>query len=107
MQINLGDNSVVKESQFGDGNTMYNGTAPSNIPEEYWGEHNTSSLNQKNMSEEQQAVVHDAINCVKAKDTKGLSSFIKKNKGGFMANVLSNFVSTGLIEAFKQLMRAI
>jgi len=103
MQINFGDNVIVEKSQLGDNNTMIIETT-----EEHWEKLNTilsSLLNQKDMSDEQRGITHDALKYVKNKDTKGFIAFIKNNKSSFVTNILSNFASTGLLTFLKNLCR--
>ncbi|MCM1542260.1 MAG: hypothetical protein NC121_13500 [Blautia sp.] len=111
MNINFGDNTVVSGSQFGDGNIIINEAAPIvpvNMPEEHWKELNTALVfisQKKDISDQYRTTASEALSCVQNKNTKGLISFMKEHADGFVKDILSGLLSTGLQSLLQSLCR--
>ena len=108
MNLNISGNMTVINGQMGDTNTMVIGCSEERnvLQEQDWRDMQkllSSHLSEVSWNEDANELIKESMSYVEKKDEAGLKGFLKRNKEGFVNNVLSNIASSGLLLLFSKL----
>lgn len=98
----------IINSQFGNGNTMYNAYEPKTevLQEKHWDEliiFLSKRLNELEHDSESYKIADSALEYSKQRNETGLKNFVNSNKEAFFTNVLSDIASSGLLYVLSKL----